>query len=245
MLRRVLLYLFLIAVLSATFVLWRRVTSALPDAQVAASPAAPTHVVGAPAAERDPFPPDARFLDAIGEIDHALTGAAPRRAQATWRAGVWTLAVDRREVGRVPEFPTFAELEGVLVAWARACGARESLAAAPPAPATVAGIESQLAGLRAMRAADLADRAWAAGHHELTTARLGARALVWLDAECFDGAGAGEAIPARALAWCAITTAMDSTALASERALLAERMGYAAEACTRAARPWSATSRNW
>lgn len=235
MVRRLSIYLVLALALAGFFVLQRRTRE---TATVVAASATPP--LSALIEERDAksshLSPDARFLDAVGDVAAVLGGGAPARAAASWNGAGWTIRCTGREVGRLSEYPSFAEARALLMAWAGALGARESLATAPAPPRTTAAIETQIAALHAMRAADLADRAWAAGHHDPATARLGARALAWLAAECFDQAGAGEAIPARALAWSAIAGALDSTALASETALLADVMGYPAEACALAGR---------
>jgi len=234
MLRRALLYLVLVASL-ATFFVVQHVTGAATDAHFASAAARLERPVGPLVDRAKPLSPDRRFLDAVGEVTHVLAGAPAARAEAKWVSSSWRIVANGREVGRLSEFPEFGEMRRLLGAWAVTLGARESIDAAPAAATTIRGIESQLDALHALRAADLADRAWSTGHHDREIARLGARALVWLDAERFDAADAGEALPARALAWCAIVGALDSTALRSETALLAERMGYPAEACERAA----------
>ncbi|MEO5618932.1 MAG: hypothetical protein ABIS67_14280 [Candidatus Eisenbacteria bacterium] len=243
MVRRLLLYMVLVAAV-AGFFLMRRETRHTADAVAAASPATLGALANERAHEGSHLSPDTRFLDAVGDVTHIATGAPAQRATCVFENGGWTIRSGGRTVGRLAEFPRFAEMRGLLVEWARLLGAAESMAAAGTdvAPGTAqarrrghAAIEGALAALHAVRAADLADRLWAAGHRDAVTARLGARALTWMAAECFDEAGAGEAIAARAFAWAALAATSDSTAVRRETALLADVMGYPAEACAAAA----------
>jgi len=236
MLRQLLLYVVLIAAI-AGFVFLRRPSRAA----VGEAPAARVPTLRERIAERDAqvhrLNPDARFLSAVGSIERIVTGRAGAPAACAFEGGGWTIRSGARTVGRVSEFPDFAELHGLLVDWARTLGAAESLAVADLdlSPGTAesrrrghAAIEGVLGALHAVQAADLADRMWAAGHRDPSTARLGARALAWIAAQCFDQAGAGEVVACRALAWNAVATACDSTATRREAALLAQVLGYPA-----------------
>jgi len=243
MVRRVLLYGVLVLAVAGIFALRRDVRRPATVAPVAASTPLAS-LLDHPARAAARLAPDRRFLDALGEVAHVATGEPAARAAAAFENGGWTLRLGSRAVGRVSEFPRYAEMSRVLVEWARTLGAPAMLALSDTdvAPGTAearrrghAGASSALEALHALRAADLAGRMWSAGHRDAATARLGAGALAWLAAECFDEAGAGEAVAARALAWLAIAAAADSEAVARERVLLAAVMGYPAEAA-RAAR---------
>ncbi len=238
MVRRIVLYLALLASVAA-FLALRRETGRAARVVAAAAPAPVAALAEERAREAAHLVPDTRFLDAVGLVAQAVTGAPASRASCAFEGGGWIVRHGGREVGRLSEFPRFPELRGTLVGWARSLGAPESLAAADRdvSPGTAAargrahaGVARSLAALHALRAADLADRAWAAGHRDAATARLGASALAWMAAESFDRAGAGEAIAARALAWNAVASAADPAALARETALLADVMGYPADA---------------
>ena len=60
--------------------------------------------------ESKPLPPDTRFLDAFGEVAHALGHGPATRATAAWHGGTWTLRSGDREIARVSEYPSCAPL---------------------------------------------------------------------------------------------------------------------------------------
>ena len=243
MVRRLLLYMVLVAAVAGFFLI-RRPTRAPADAVVAKAPAAAVALADLPARDPRRLSPDTRFLDAVGDVERIATGHPAKRAECAFERDGWTIRSGDRTVGRLAEFPRFAQMRSLLIAWARTLGTPAQLKAADTdvAPGTAqsrrrgqAGAEAALTALHAVRAADLTDRLWAAGHRDVATARLGVRALTWMAAESFDEAGAGEAIAARALAWNAVASASDSAALLRETALLSDVMGYPAEACALAA----------
>ena len=230
MLRRVILYGLLVAAIGAYAWVLR---SLLRDTAVATHAPRPMHPavarqalrVGPPARPR----PDARVLIAVGDVHALLRHRGREDATATFADGVWHVLHRGREVGVLPEFPTFRDARALLVGWAATLGAADTLAAAA-SHASYAGIDSALWSLRAIQAADAADRRWSAGERDPALLLRASNALTLLTAETVDETEIGDRLPARALAIAVVCAARDSDAAASDLCLLASLMGYHAEA---------------
>ena len=118
--------------------------------------------------------PDVRVLQAAGDLQRLITGRPAEDASAEFEGGRWRIVHRGVEVGTLPEFPEFADLERLLAKWAVTLGLRESLSVAAarsrgiahPRAAQQAAIADRLARLEAAAAADYADRLWSSGRRE-------------------------------------------------------------------------------
>src|SRR5438876_1013128 len=92
-------------------------TLAPPRSAVQAVPAASAM---AAVSGDDPYrlEPDARVLLAVADLHHLVTGAPREDAHAVFGGGAWRVRYRGLEVGVLPEFPEFGDLEGLLRHWA-------------------------------------------------------------------------------------------------------------------------------
>jgi hypothetical protein len=188
---------------------------------------APPQPVAPPALPVPCLAPDERLLQAVGDVHRMLTGTPHQAATARFEGGEWH--VDHRgvAVGTVPEYPDFADMTGLLAAWARRLGVRSVFPAQPGVEATDVA-EGRLGRMHAILAAAECDRLAGGGARSAGLLALGARALVMLELQTTDGVGIADRVAARALALVSACRAEDSTAVAREACLLAHRMGYGA-----------------
>jgi len=224
---------------SAGAVFWLQFRAPAPAGRPEARPASvPRRESAAPAGDPYRLRPDVRVLHAVGDLHHLITGEPHEDARADFERGRWHVAHRSVAVGTLPEFPEFGDLERLLMDWALSLGLRDSLEAAgkhphPAREARRAAIAAKLARLEATAAADLADRRWSAGDRDPELLRLAAHALVLLGVQAVDEVGGADRVVARALALEAACAALDPSAVASDAALLADVMGYAASAWER------------
>ena len=223
---------------AAGFVAWLQVRT--PDSPVPiAVPASLQAKAEEPAGDPYRLAPDVRVLQAAGDLHRLITRGPLEDAQADSIRGGWRIVHRGTVVGTLPEYPQFDDLERLLRRWALSLGLRDSLrvagrrASAAPRPLELASMSERLSRLEATAAADLADRLWSAGRRDPRLLRLAAHALVLLGLETVDEVGSSDRVTARALALVAACAALDSSAVASDAVLLADRMGYAASAWER------------
>ena len=179
--------------------------------------------------------PDRRVLMAAGDLRHLLTASPRRDADARFDGTLWHVAHDGVEVGTLPEVPDYQDMVALLGAWATRLGV-DQVVNAPGITGNRAPLEAELRQIQALRAAALAERRWSVGERGLPLFELGTRALVLLDLGSADRIGASDRLTARALALLAACRAIDPTTLTRESCLLADRMGYGAQARAEARR---------
>ena len=190
----------------------------------------------------DPFRlrPDLRFMRALDLVDAML--GAPDSVAAGWAFsdGRWRITCDGRDVGTLSEMPDYAELDSLLLEWARVRLA-ERRNAVGASPARSAKADASLQKLDALWAVRDVDQHWRAGEHGVGLLGQAADGLTWLALETVDRVGAGDPVTARAFAAVALGRAAGLD-LDRDRALLAKTMGYGAAAgrsparCPRATR---------
>jgi hypothetical protein len=180
----------------------------------------------------DPFRlrPDLRFMRALDLVDAML--GAPDSVAAGWAFsdGRWRITCDGRDVGTLSEMPDYAELDSLLLEWARVRLA-ERRNAVGASPARSAKADASLQKLDALWAVRDVDQHWRAGEHGVGLLGQAADGLTWLALETVDRVGAGDPVTARAFAAVALGRAAGLD-LDRDRALLAKTMGYGAAART-------------
>lgn len=87
--------------------------------------------------------PDARFLLAVGEVHHLITGKPKGSAQAEFRDGGWRIHYAGLEVGALPEFPDFADFMATLSEWGRMLQ-KENPSSLSAANSSSAAVKAQL-----------------------------------------------------------------------------------------------------
>lgn len=169
--------------------------------------------------------PDRRFLLAFEEIRRlAGTPASPAPpARAVFAADRWTLRLDDKEVGTLPELPDFPDYLALLVDYARTSGPKPSVSPAKSRSGSdrflMPGIVADLQSAEAPEAAGI-------------SIPDGARAFTRIVFQMQDRLELAPLVPARALALLAITRAQDAQAAFEEEVLLAHALGYTAHAET-------------
>lgn len=189
----------------------------------AASPADAAAVVAATYRVR----PDRRFLRATGDI-YALTTGKHGVVRMDFAAGRWLIKCDGRDVGELPDLPTFSDAAAMLAKWSAALRGAASAHAA--SQQTLADIDRDLSsmqgdalfhGLRSIGAPSSADAALLA---------RATRALTLLNLQTTDRFGLSDPLRARALALLSMTRADDPNAVPEDMAAVAYLMGYEREA---------------
>jgi len=166
--------------------------------------------------------PDRRILLAVADLHHMVTGIDRRDAEAVYVGGEWVVRHLDVEVGRLPEFPSFADALRMLRTWAaRLEGPTSGATAAPePEPPTE---QDAFALLRA------AQRSWSPFAKDAPAVRDASVALAALSFALLDEMEVGDVLPGRGLATLALAEKRGE-ALPRSKALLAYAMGYQREA---------------
>jgi hypothetical protein len=178
--------------------------------------------------------PDRRFLMAVSDLQRWITGS-DSTVRASFQGGRWEIRSGTRRVGTLPECPGFGDLEATLASWAREL-ARERGFTLAKIGRPNRDLRYALDRLDAIGALEHANQQWARGRRDVALARRTTQALTLLTLQTVDQVGAGERVPARALAALALTRAFTDEPLDREEALLADAMGYHAFAEERGSR---------
>jgi tetratricopeptide repeat protein len=180
------------------------------------------------------LPPDRRFLLALGEVHHLMTGQPKSRAVAVFGDDRWHIRDGEIEVATVSAFPDFPELLAVLTEVARRLPRPPGAALEPSELAALQmeigaqcdrlAVREILTGLRRL------DGVWADGKRDPALFPLATRAAVLLALQMLDQVEMGDAVTAKALGLLAVTRGLDATAALRDEGLLAYAMGYGAHA---------------
>jgi hypothetical protein len=188
--------------------------------------------------------PDRRILLAVCDILE-LTAGRHEPVEIDFRAGRWIVRCDKREVGQLPDLPTFADGMSLLTKWAAAV---RSAANQVVPHDTLASIDRDLDELTAASLFRAASRVvQARGTPDLPGMTRIARALTLLNLMAEeDHFGLADPLRARALAVIAMARASDPATLPEEQAAMARLMRYDKEASDAAAMlPSSSFARVW
>ncbi len=226
-------YLYVSAALATALLVQRAdLSRPAPDASVTAAVLRP----GLPEPEESfRLPPDRRFMLAVGDLHHLLSGAPEGAADARFEGGRWHITHGGIEVGTLPEVPDYPDLMALLTGWATLLGAN-GVINAPGIAGDPAPLESELRRFESLAAVDLADRRWSVGERGRGLFEVAARALVQIEVVNDDRVEASDLLDARALALLAACQALEPAALGRESCLLAHRLGYGAWALAQAGR---------
>jgi tetratricopeptide (TPR) repeat protein len=170
-------------------------------------------------AARYRLPPDRRALIAGADLDRWLGGDGTP-VTASWNGVGWTLRQGAREVGRLPELPSYADLAGWLDAMATVRRGSPAASATAPSVASTSPLLSTreafaLARAAGARLAAAKPAAWADGAHALAALAL----------QLHDSFGTNAGLKARALALVTLARAEGTLARADE-VLVAAALGY-------------------
>lgn len=177
---------------------------------------------------------DSRFLLAVEEVFHLVTGESLEPVQTTFRTGKWVVQFGKLQVGTVPEYPDFSDFLPLLVEWARVTVQTHPIKIGDAAEQPIeSGIQLRLDEFLAEDSAAalrLLDQRWQAGVRRLAILEAAAKGLVNLSLQQLDKIEVGDRLPAKALAAIAVARSLDPNILHPEEALLAYSMGYSTHA---------------
>ena len=180
--------------------------------------------------------PDRRFLYAVAEVTRLLSGKENGSISVGFEPDhrTWLIRFQARDVGRLPEIPTFEQSQVLLSSWA------DSEIAKHPIPQTPGRQNSELAAISKVidgeapenTIADLIrlNALWKKHPGDAESMRLACRGLIWLQVSSLDWLQLTDPLAGRALALMAIAKKVGKTEMPREEALLAAHMGYEAAA---------------
>lgn len=174
--------------------------------------------------------PDRRFLLAVAEIPHLLTGRESPPAEAKFIDGRWQISCLGKVAALLPQYPDFPDFMEALQSWARTLHEEYPLNLADSSPegifTEIDGEIDQFFAPHAMKALRETDRTWREGDRDPRLLALATRSLTLLTLQGFDLLETGDRLPARALAVLALTKALTAARCLHEECLLAFRMDY-------------------
>ncbi len=174
--------------------------------------------------------PDRRFLLAVADAHHTLTGEPLSVVHARRDDGKWVVAYKGREVGTLPDVPTYENGQALVDAWIAQL-AKDRKAGTPSNADSTSIIVTQLIADyspgRLFEALRLIDQRWS-DEKTRNPALLApaARALVGLVMQGVDRAESGDVLSAHALAYVSLARSLSGDRVSDADALLASLMGY-------------------
>jgi tetratricopeptide (TPR) repeat protein len=201
--------------------------------QVAIGAAKPSDVASAVVATYR-LRPDRRFLMAVADV-YELNARHRETVQIDFSHDRWRIRCGNRDVGDLPELPTFSDGLELLTKWAATFPS--AAGRLPASVQTLSAIDGDLAqfGAPALFRA-MQQPVQQRGLPDSSVLRRWVRAMTLLNLQTIDRFGLADPVRARALAAIATMRAGDPTASDEDVALLAHFMGYDREAEEMAAR---------
>lgn len=179
--------------------------------------------------------PDQRFLMAVSDIHHILTGQPRETGQAQFDGTQWNIRYKNSLIGTVPELPDFSDFLSCLSSWSRQLAKQYPLSSSTPSDKDSlleAGIQDffsrdEINVLRRIDSLWLQKKS----PYLLYSAT---RATVRLNLQSLDRLQIADIVPAHALALLALSKSLTTYDLKAEEALLSQSMGYSGFADKRA-----------
>jgi hypothetical protein len=180
--------------------------------------------------------PDRRLLTAVSQVHHLLTGEPLLTVTVIALDSAWRVKYGEAVVGDLPEQPRFEDGWRLLSDWADRISSSHLLTFAPlasddPAARTPEALDAFVAP-RVVPALQQIDWAWGQGSRAAEFLPWAGRGLVYLFIQSFDELDLADRTASAALATLIAANRLTGAALLAERALLADGMGYRAEAET-------------
>jgi hypothetical protein len=174
--------------------------------------------------------PDRRFLLAVSEVHHFLTGEQKEEPSFVFESGLWRVSYKGREVGHLTELPDFKELLKILTGWA------EALNKDYPVNLSSSNLQQDIdesnGNLKkffapyAAEATRQVDALWNEGRRDPVLLKSAVSALVLLNLQALDYMETADVLPAKALAQLALAKALTEYPLYREESMLSNAMGY-------------------
>ena len=181
-------------------------------------------------------PPDRRFLLAVAQMEHLITGEPAGELRSSFGDAGWTISYKGRTVGTLPELPDYADAARLLRHWIQALWGGEL----PVKAAQLRDESDELERIRSKIAAFEAtsvtaglqrlDERWRASGPSAELLTLGAQGLIALVIQSYDVLEIGDALPGKALAALTLAQALTGEDLTREEALLTYHLGYTSHA---------------
>lgn len=173
--------------------------------------------------------PDKRFLLAVGNIHHFMTGEEETSAKSDFRDGEWHISYQGTEVGTLPEIPDFQDLESLLEHWAATLQKDHSLELSDSNYSNSEVIEKELNSFQPISVAHAMSEVgemWKKSPRSSLLLSQATKGLVRLTVMQLDKFALSDDVPAKALAVLALTKALTKQHMEREECLLAYTMGY-------------------
>jgi len=172
--------------------------------------------------------PDRRFLLAIADAHHTLTGERLSVVRVRRRDGKWMVSYKNREVGPIPDVPTYETNQALMDGWVSAVAKdRQIKSASDSTAATINRLIVDYTPERLFEALRLIDRRWSTpATRDPALLAAAARALVGLVMQGVDRAESADVLAARALAYVSLARTLSGDSVSDADALLAWLLGY-------------------
>lgn len=180
--------------------------------------------------------PDKRFLGAIAEIHHFLTGAEKKEPLLSVAAGKWRITYADTEVGTVSDIADFGELHALLLKWCQKVRQQSDLKISDKAAqyVSITAHIDKFAPAELVAALDESSRKWQGGDRSQVLIVLAADALVDLECQSLDLMGMSDDIASRALCMVALSADIKDESAIARQCLLADSLGYTGYAASTA-----------
>ena len=174
--------------------------------------------------------PDRRFLLAVADVHHALTGEPLSVVHARRREGKWVIVYKSQDVGTMSDVPSYQSSQTLIDTWVTRV-AKGRVNTTPQAPDSSAAVLNRFIDEytpeRLFEALRLIDGRWSDQKtRDPAILALAARALVGLVMQGVDRAGAADLLAARAFAYVSLARVLSGDRVTDADALLAWLCGY-------------------
>ncbi len=178
--------------------------------------------------------PDRRFLGAVAQVHHLISGEPLQTVRVLPLDSTWVVQYGAELVGELPDQPSFSDAATLLADWADRVNTAHpltltALAGDDPTAATPAALD-RFTAPAVVHALQQLDWSWGKGAHPAVFLPWAARGLVLLTIQGIDRLDLADRTTSQALATVAVARQLTGSTLSEERALLASAMGYTADA---------------
>jgi hypothetical protein len=183
--------------------------------------------------------PDRRFLLAVAEVHHFFSKERQEDVSVKFENGNWNLRYRGLNVATVPELPDFSNFMTALAEWIKQLQQKYPMKLSKEAslPIEAIEIEKRLEKFlisEAMEAMQLAQTLWSEGNRHPVFLRYATQALTTIAFQGLDRLEIADMVPAKALAFLALTKNLTAQNVISEECLISDVMKYSAQSVKQA-----------
>jgi hypothetical protein len=173
--------------------------------------------------------PDNRFLGAVSDIHHFLTGQPKENTSYHFENGHWLIRYKNAEVGILPELPNYSDFKKILVRWVKTLQEQHPVLLSSEQSPDEKELSQELDKVLSayvVKSLRKIDTDWEKGKHLQSYLPLATRGMVLLSVQDFDAVETADALFSKTWSLLTITQTLTPFQMVREESLFSYALGY-------------------